>query len=291
MEELNARKSGSFSIGGDVKIHRLGFGAMRITGPGIWGPPLDRAEAIRTLKRLPELGIDFIDTANSYGPDVSEELIREALHPYNGILVATKAGLRRPRAGVWEPDGRPEYLKEEAIKSCRKLGLAQIGLWQLHSIDPKVPRDKQFAAVRSLLDEGIIRHAGLSNVSVEDIEAASAVFKVATVQNRYNLVDRGSEDVLVYCERHSIGFIPWFPLAAGTLAKQGSILDSVAKKHHATPSQIALAWVLKRSPVTLPIPGTSKVKHLEENVAATDIQLSTDEFAALDQAGRSESTS
>ena len=206
MPKLDARKSGSFKIGGEIEIHRLGFGAMRVTGPGIWGPPLDRAEAIRTLKRLPELGIDFIDTANSYGPDVSEELIREALHPYNGILVATKAGLRRPRAGVWEPDGRPEYLKEEAIKSCRKLGLAQIGLWQLHSIDPKVPRDKQFAAVRSLLDEGIIRHAGLSNVSVEDIEAASAVFKVTTVQNRYNLVDRGSEDVLVYCERHSIGF-------------------------------------------------------------------------------------
>jgi pyridoxine 4-dehydrogenase len=164
MEELNARKSGSFSIGGDVKIYRLGFGAMRVTGPGIWGPPLDRAEAIRTLKRLPELGIDFIDTANSYGPDVSEELIREALHPYNGILVATKAGLRRPRAGVWEPDGRPEYLREEAIKSCKKLGLEQIGLWQLHRIDPKVPRNKQFAAVRSLQDEGIIRHAGLSNV-------------------------------------------------------------------------------------------------------------------------------
>ena len=241
MEELNARKSGSFNIGGDMKIHRLGFGAMRITGPGIWGPPLDRAEAIRTLKRLPELGIDFIDTANSYGPDVSEELIREALHPYNGILVATKAGLRRPRAGVWEPDGRPEYLREEAIKSCKKLGLEQIGLWQLHSIDPKVPRDEQFAAVRSLQDEGIIRHAGLSNVSVEDIEAASVVFKVATVQNRYNLVDRGSEDVLTHCERQSIGFIPWFPLAAGALAKLGSILDSVAKKHHATPSQIALA--------------------------------------------------
>ena len=290
MEELNARKSGSFNIGGDMKIHRLGFGAMRITGPGIWGPPLDRAEAIRTLKRLPELGIDFIDTANSYGPDVSEELIREALHPYNGILVATKAGLRRPRAGVWEPDGRPEYLREEAIKSCKKLGLEQIGLWQLHSIDPKVPRDEQFAAVRSLQDEGIIRHAGLSNVSVEDIEAASAVFKVATVQNRYNLVDRGSEDVLTHCERQSIGFIPWFPLAAGALAKLGSILDSVAKKHHATPSQIALAWVLKRSPVMLPIAGTSKVEHLEENVAATDIRLPTDEFAALDQAGRSEWT-
>jgi aryl-alcohol dehydrogenase-like predicted oxidoreductase len=249
---------------------------------------LDRAEAIRTLKRLPELGIDFIDTANSYGPDISEELIREALHPYGGILVATKAGLRRPRSGVWEPDGRPKYLREEAIKSCKKLGLEQIGLWQLHRIDPRVPRDEQFAAVRSLQDEGIIRHAGLSNVSVEDIQAASKVFKVASVQNRYNLVDRSSADVLDYCERRNIGFIPWFPLAAGNLTKDGSILDSVAKKHRATPSQIALAWVLKRSPIMLPIPGTSKVAHLEENVAAVNIALSKDEFAALDRAGRAE---
>ena len=291
MAKLDARKSGSFRIGGDVEIHRFGFGAMRVTGPGIWGPPADRVEAIRTLKRLPELGINFVDTADSYGPDVSEQLIREALHPYDGILIATKAGLRRPRPGAWDTDGRPEYLREQAIKSREKLGLEQIGLWQLHSIDPKVPRDEQFAAVKSLQDEGIIRHAGLSNVSVEDIEAASGVFKVATVQNRYNLVDRGSEDVLDYCQSHAIGFIPWYPLAAGNLAKEGSILDSVAKTHNATPSQIALAWILKRSPVMLPIPGTSKVAHLEENVAAVDIQLSDEEFAALDREGRTERVS
>src|SRR6478609_938395 len=261
-----AAASGTFAIGGDLPVHRLGFGAMRITGPGIWGPPADRAEAIRILRRLPELGINFVDTADSYGPDVSEQLIREALHPYDGILIATKAGLRRPRPGAWEPDGRPTYLREQAIKSREKLGLEQIGLWQLHRIDPKVPREQQFAAVKSLQDEGIIRHAGLSNVSVEDIKAASEVFKVATVQNRYNLVDRGSEGVLDYCEKHGIGFIPWYPLAAGRLAKSGSILDAVAKAHDPTPSQIALAWVLTRSPVMLPIPGTSKVAHLEENV-------------------------
>jgi len=289
--KLDARKSGSFKIGGDTEVHRLGFGAMRLTGPGIWGPPGDRAEAILTLKRVPELRINFIDTADSYGPDVSEQLIREALYPYDGILIATKAGLRRPSPGQWEPDGRPEYLHQQAIKSRDKLGLEQIGLWQLHRVDPKVPRGEQFAAVKSLLDEGIIRHAGLSNVSVEDIEAASEMFKVATVQNRYNLVDRGSQDVLDYCEGHGIGFIPWFPLAAGNLAKAGSILDSLAKAHNAAPSQIALAWVLKRSPVMLPIPGTSKVAHLEENVAAVGIELSDEEFAALDREGRKERAS
>ena len=291
MFELDASKSGSFKIGGETEVHRLGFGAMRVTGPGIWGPPADRAEAIRTLKRVPELGINFIDTADSYGPDVSEQLIRDALYPYDGILIATKAGLRRPSPGQWEPDGRPEYLREQAIKSREKLGLGQIGLWQLHSIDPKVPRDEQFAAVKSLRDEGIIRHAGLSNVSVEDIEAASEVFEVATVQNRYNLVDRGSEAVLDFCEPRSIGFIPWFPLAAGSLAKPGSILDQIAKAHNAAPSQIALAWVLKRSPIMLPIPGTSRVAHLEENVAAVDVQLSDEGFAALDRAGRKERAS
>jgi len=288
MVKLDARKSGSFKIGGDIEIHRLGFGAMRITGSRIWGPPLNKNEAVRTLKRLPELGIDFIDTADSYGPDVSEQLIRETLYPYDGMLIATKAGLRRPSPGAWDRDGRPEYLRQQEIKSREKLGLEQIGLWQLHSIDPKVPRDEQLAAVKSLLDDGIIRHAGLSNVSVDDIEVASKLFKVATVQNRYNLVDRGSEDVLDYCEKHGIGFIPWYPLAAGRLAESGSILDDVAKAHGATPSQIALAWVLKRSPVILPIPGTSKVAHLEENVAAVDIPLSDAEFNALDREGRTE---
>jgi pyridoxine 4-dehydrogenase len=288
MAPLNARNSGSFKVGGDIEIHRLGFGAMRVTGPRIWGPPEDREEAIRTLKRVPELGINFIDTADSYGPDISEQLIREALYPYDGILIATKAGLRRPSPGAWERDGRPGYLRKEAIKSRERLGVEHIGLWQLHSIDPKVPRDEQFAAVKSLQDDGIIRHAGLSNVSIADIEAASKVFQVATVQNRYNLVDRGSEDVLDFCEKHGIGFIPWCPLAAGRLAKSGSILDAIAQAHDATPSQVALAWVLKRSPVILPIPGTSKVAHLEENVAAVNIQLPDKEFDALNRGGRTE---
>jgi pyridoxine 4-dehydrogenase len=288
MAQLDVRKSGSFKINNDIEIHRLGFGAMRITGARVWGLPLDIAEAIRTLKRLPGLGINFIDTADSYGPEVSEQLIRDTLYPYDGILIATKAGLRRPGPGEWERDGRPEHLREQAIKSRERLGLEQIGLWQLHAIDPKVPRDEQFAAVKSLLEDGIIRHAGLSNVTVADIEAASKMFEVATVQNRYNLVDRGSEDVLDYCEEHGIGFIPWFPLAAGRLAEAGAVLDAVADAHNATPGQIALAWVLKRSPVMLPIPGTSKVSHLEENVAAVNIELSEKEFDSLGREGRAE---
>jgi pyridoxine 4-dehydrogenase len=288
MAQANAAKSGSFKVGGDIKINRLGFGAMRVTGKGIWGPPKDRAEALRTLKRVPELGINFIDTADSYGPDISEQLIREALHPYKDMLIATKAGFQRPGPGMWEMDGRPEYLRAQALKSLKQLGVEQIGLWQLHRIDTKVPRDEQFDAVKSLLDDGIIRHAGLSEVSVADIKAAAKVFPVATVQNRYNLVDRGSEDALDHCEANGIGFIPWYPLAAGDLAKPGSLLDTIAKRHTAAPSQIALAWVLKRSKVMLPIPGTSKVAHLEENVAAVNIVLSDDEFAALDREGRLE---
>jgi pyridoxine 4-dehydrogenase len=283
----NASKSGSFKIGGDIEVNRLGFGAMRITGPGIWGPPVDRAEATRTLQRLPGLGVNFIDTADSYGPDVSEQLIHEALYPYRGInLIATKGGLTRSGPDVWVPNGRPEYLRQEAIGSRRKLGVDRIGLWQLHRIDPKVPRSEQFDAIKSLQNDGIILHAGLSEVSVADIEAASKIFKVATVQNRYNLVDRDSEDVLDYCERHGIGFIPWYPLAAGDLAKRGGPLDRIAKAHAATPSQIALAWALKRSPVMLPIPGTSRVAHLEENIAAVDVELSDEEFATLDREGR-----
>lgn len=289
MSQPNAAKSGTFKIGGEIEIHRLGFGAMRVTGSGIWGEPADRAEATRTLKRVPELGINFIDTADSYGPDVSEKLLRETLHPYKGMLIATKGGLLRPGPDVWEPNGRPEYLIQEAQKSRRQLGVERIDLWQLHRIDPKVPRDEQFAAIKSLLADGVIRYAGLSEVSVAEIEAASKVFPVVTVQNRYNLVDRASEDVLIYCERHGIGFIPWYPLAAGDLAKKGSLLDQIARRHQAAPSQIALAWTLKRSPVMLPIPGTSKVAHLEENVAAVDIALSDEEFAALDQAGRQQS--
>jgi aryl-alcohol dehydrogenase-like predicted oxidoreductase len=286
MSDLNAAKSGTFKIGGDLSVNRLGFGAMRITGRGIWGEPDDHAESVRTLKRLPELGIDFIDTADSYGPDVSERLIKEALHPYNKVVIATKAGLTRTGPDKWIPVGRPEYLIQQAHKSLRNLGVEQIDLWQLHRIDPKVPAKEQFDAIKSLLDDKIIRHAGLSEVSVADIEAASKVFKVATVQNRYNLVDRTSEDVLDYCTKHNIGFIPWFPLAAGDLAKPGSLLDTIARKHNAAPSQIALDWVLKRSPVMLPIPGTSKVRHLEENVAAVNITLSDEEFKALDAEGK-----
>ena len=286
MKTINAAASGTFRIGGEIEIHRLGFGAMRVTGRGVWGPPSDKAEALRTLKRLPELKVNFIDTADSYGPDVSENLIREALHPYEGLLVATKAGLTRGGPDQWTPNGRPDYLICQARKSLAKLGVDRIGLWQLHRIDPAVPRDEQFGAVKALLDEGVIAHAGLSEVSVDDIEAASKVFKVATVQNRYNLIDRGSEAVVDYCTQEGIGFIPWYPLAAGDLAKPGALLDTLAKHHGASPSQIALAWVLKRSPVMLPIPGTSKVSHLEENVAAAGLDLSDAEFEALDREGK-----
>jgi pyridoxine 4-dehydrogenase len=286
MSDLNASQSGSFKIGGELAIHRLGYGAMRVTGKGVWGDPADPASCLRTLKRLPELGINFIDTADSYGPDVSEPLIRQALHPYKGLVIATKGGLTRTGPDKWIPVGRPEYLIQQAHKSLRNLGVEQIQLWQLHRIDSKVPRDEQFGAIKSLIDDGIIAHAGLSEVSVEDIEAAGKHFNVATVQNKYNLVDRASEKVLDYCTRHGIGFIPWFPLAAGDLAKPGSVLDDIAKKHNAAPSQIALAWVLKRSPVMLPIPGTSQVSHLEENVAAVGITLTDDEFTSLDEAGK-----
>ena len=283
----SASRSGTFKIGGNLEISRLGFGAMRITGKGIWGPPADHDEAIRTLKHLPELGINFIDTADSYGPDVSEWLIREALHPYpKGLVIATKGGLTRSGPDIWKPVGRPEYLLQQVHKSLRNLGVEQIDLWQLHRIDPRVPADEQFDAIRSFIDQKLIRDAGLSEVSVEDIKAASKFFKVATVQNRYNLVDRTSEDVLDYCTAQNIGFIPWFPLAAGDLARSGFILDTMAKKYGAEPSQIALAWVLKRSPVMLPIPGTSKVAHLKQNVAAAGITLSDEDFSALDAEGR-----
>lgn len=281
MSQTNAAQSGEFLIGGELKVHRLGFGAMRVTGDGIWGEPEDRTESLRTLKTLPELGINFIDTADSYGPNISEELLREALHPYNGIVIATKAGLARTGPNQWIPLGRPEYLIQQAYGSCHRLGVRQIDLWQLHRIDPKVPRDEQFDAIKKLVADGVVRHVGLSQVSVDEIEAASKYFNVATVQNRFNLIDRSSDIVLEYCERSNIGFIPWFPLAEGNLARPGSLLDTLAKRYQAAPSQIALAWVLKRSPVMLPIPGTSKVKHLEQNVAAVDIKLTNEEFTAL----------
>ncbi|HVZ14476.1 MAG TPA: aldo/keto reductase [Bauldia sp.] len=286
MPSLDASKAGHFKIGGEISVVRLGFGAMRITGAGIWGEPADRPEALRTLKRTRDLGIDFIDTADAYGPDVSEELIREALYPYGDTLIATKGGLTRIGPNRWSPVGRAEYLIQQTQRSARRLGVEQIGLWQLHRLDPKTPREESFGAVKTLLDDGIIRHAGLSNVTVEDIEAASRFFPVATVQNRYNLIERTSEDVLDYCEKRGIGFIPWHPLAAGSLAKPGSLLDAIARRHNAAPGQIALAWVLKRSPVMLPIPGTSRVAHLEENVAAAAIRLSQEDFAALDHEGR-----
>ena len=286
MSQPDATKSGTFNIGGDIPVHRLGFGAMRVTGQGVWGEPEDRGEAIATLKRLPHLNVNFIDTAHAYGPETSEKLLHEALHPYKGMLIATKGGLDRPGPGNWVPNGRPEVLIAQARRSRELLKVEQIGLWQLHRIDPKVPAREQFGAIKTLLDEGVIRHAGLSEVSVGDIQEASKVFKVATVQNRYNLVDRTHEAVLDYCGEHAIGFIPFFPLAAGDLAKTHTALEHVAKKHNATTGQIALAWLLKRSPVMLPIPGTSKVKHLEENTAAANIELSHEEYETLNKAAK-----
>lgn len=282
----SAAASGQFRIAGDLAVTRLGFGAMRITGKGIWGEPADRAEALRVLRRLPELGVDFIDTADSYGPFVSEDLIAEALAPYKDVVVATKGGLTRHGPNIWVPVGRPEYLRQCVLMSLRRLKLERIDLWQLHRIDPKVPREEQFGVIADMLKEGLIRHAGLSQVSVEEIEAARKVFPVATVQNLYNLVDRSSEDVLDYCAANEIGFIPWFPLAAGDLAKPGTALDAIVHKTGATPSQVALAWVLKRSPAMLPIPGTGQVAHLEDNVRAAEIELSDEDFQALDAQAR-----
>lgn len=286
MTSIDAGQSGQFAIGGDLRVNRLGFGAMRITGTGVWGPPSDRAAALATLRRLPELGVDFIDTADAYGPDISEQLIRAALHPYPGLVIATKGGLTRSGPNQWTANGRPDYLLAQARRSLHKLGVERIDLWQLHRIDPQVPRDEQFGAIRHLLDEGLIRHAGLSEVTVDEIQAAQRIFPVATVQNRYNLVDRGSEAVLDYCERQGIGFIPWFPLAAGELAQPGGRLERIARQHGASAGQVALAWLLQRSPVMLPIPGTSNVAHLEQNVAAAGLRLSAQECAELAQAAR-----
>jgi len=288
MERAMTKPFGTFRIGGKLEVHRLGFGAMRLTGPGIWGPPQDLSEAKRTLARVRELGIDFIDTADSYGPFVSEELIGEVLAPYRGIVVATKAGLARHGPDIWRPLARPEYLRQQILLSLRHLKVESIDLWQLHRIDPKVPRDEQFSAIAEMQREGLIRHVGLSEVTVEEIEAAGRHFEVATVQNLYNLVNRRSEDVLEHCEKRKIGFIPWYPLAAGSLSRPGGPLDSLSRKLSATPSQLALAWVLKRSPVTLPIPGTAKVAHLEENTAASSVVLSDEDFRALDALGRQE---
>ena len=279
-----ATAAGTFKIGGDLEVTRLGFGAMRITGEGIWGPPRDHDEAVRVLKRLPELGVDFIDTADSYGPETSEALIAEALHPYDGIVVATKAGLTRTGPQQWHSVGRPEYLRQQCELSLRRLDVDQIDLWQLHRIDPKVDRDEQFGVFKELQDEGKVRHIGLSEVGVDEIKAAQEVFEVATVQNLYNLTERKHEDVLDLCEQQGIGFIPWFPLAAGKLAEPGGPVARIAEAHDATTGQVALAWLLQRSEVMLPIPGTGSVAHLEENVAAAELQLTDDEVEALDQA-------
>ena len=269
-----AVRSGTFAIGGDLPVHRLGYGAMQLTGPGVWGEPADRVQAIAVLRRAVELGINLVDTADSYGPYVSEELIREALYPYpKGLVIATKAGLARPGPGRWVPLGRPEYLRQECEMSLRRLGVERIDLFQLHRIDPKVPADDQFGVLRDLQKEGKVRHVGLSEVSVTEIEAACRIMPIATVQNQYNLAYRNSEDVLDYCTRKNIGFIPWFPLATGKLAKPHGALTRIARQLGAQPVQVALAWLLKKSPVMLPIPGTSKVKHLEENTAAALLNI------------------
>ncbi|MCW2886531.1 MAG: aldo/keto reductase [Streptosporangiaceae bacterium] len=285
MTELNARpaaESGVFSIGGDLPVNRLGFGAMRITGPGVWGEPTDRDEAIRVLRRAAELGVTLIDTADSYGPHVSEELIAEALHPYpEDLVIATKGGLTRQGPDLWAPVGRPEYLHQQVEMSLRRLRVERIDLYQLHRIDAKVPLEDQLGKLEELRAAGKIRHIGLSEVSVAEVEQARRLAEVASVQNLYNLTNRQSQDVLDYCTAEGIAFIPWFPLATGELARPGSVLDAAAKDHDATPAQLALAWLLHLSPVVLPIPGTSKVTHLEDNVAAARIKLSPQETTAL----------
>ncbi|APG05450.1 oxidoreductase [Luteibacter rhizovicinus DSM 16549] len=284
MASINASASGTFKIGGDLEVNRLGFGAMRITGKGIWGEPANPKAARETLAKLPELGVNLIDTADSYGPYVSEDLIREVLHPYKGLVIATKGGLTRHGPDIWAPLGRPEYLRQCVLMSLRRLGVERIDLWQLHRVDEKVPQDEQFGVIRDMQNEGLIRHVGLSEVNVAQIEAASKFFKVATVQNLYNLGNRQSEAVVDYADKHNIGFIPWFPLAAGELAKEGSVLSKIAKKLDATDGQVALAWLLKRSPVILPIPGTGSPDHLEENVKGAALKLSQEDFEALEHA-------
>ena len=279
-----AAKSGTFRIGDDLVVHRLGYGAMQITGKGIWGPPADRDECIRVLRRTLELGVDFIDTADSYGPYVSEELIAEALYPYpKGLVIATKAGLERTGPNQWPTNGRPDHIRKAIDGSLKRLRLERIDLYQLHRIDPKVPADEQFGVMKELRDAGKVRHVGLSEVDVADIERARKVLPIVTVQNRYNLVERQHEDVLDYCEREGIGFIPWFPLLTGKLAESGGALARTAKRLGATAPQVALAWLLARSPVMLPIPGTSKVKHLEENMHGAEIELRPEDVKAIDE--------
>jgi aryl-alcohol dehydrogenase-like predicted oxidoreductase len=285
--EAPAARSGHFNIGGDLPVVRLGFGAMRLTGKGIWGEPADHDECIAVLRRAVELGVTLIDTADSYGPFVSEMLIAEALHPYpKNLVIATKAGLQRPGPDVWEPDGRPEHLRDRCEGSLRRLKVERIDLFQLHRIDPKVPLEDQIGTLRDLQKEGKVHHLGLSEVNVKEIEAVRKLVDIATVQNLYNLTDRHSEPVLEYCTREKLGFIPWFPLATGRLADTGGPLAAAAGRLHAAPEQVALAWLLKKSPVILPIPGTSKVSHLESNTEAALLEIDDGLFKELDRTGR-----
>ena len=280
-----AGTAGEFLIGGDLRVTRLGFGSMRLTGKGIWGEPENRAEAVRVLRRAVELGVNFIDTADSYGPGVAEEIIAEALRPYPaGLVIATKGGFERPGPGKWVENGRPEHLRSACEGSLRRLCLDRIDLYQLHRIDPKVPAEDQFGALKELQDQGKIKHIGLSEVSVKQIQHAQTVIPIASVQNRYSVTDRGSEDVLEYCEQQKLGFIPWFPLAAGKLSGSDSPINRLAAQWKATPSQIALAWLLSRSPVMLPIPGTSRVEHLEENVAAAALKIDASQLKEIGRA-------
>jgi pyridoxine 4-dehydrogenase len=285
MTTLQTETTGTFVLGGNLTIHRLGYGAMRITGPGIWGEPKDRGEALRVLKRAVELGVDFIDTADAYGPEVSENLIAEALYPYPaGLVIATKGGFARSGPNKWEVVGRPEYLRQCVEMSLRRLKLERIELYQLHRIDPKVPVEESLGALKDLQKAGKIRHIGLSEVSAAEIDRASKTVEIVSVQNQYNLSDRQHEKVLQYCEQQKMAFIPWFPVAAGKLAQPGGPLDQVARKHGATVAQLSLAWLLHHSPVMIPIPGTSSVKHLEENMAAGKLQLSAEEWKTVEGA-------
>lgn len=283
-ENLNAAASGTFTIGGDLKVNRLGYGSMQLTGKGVWGEPKDPDEAVRVLQRAVELGVNFIDTADSYGPFVAEQLIRKALHPYrDDLIIATKAGLTRSGPNDWRPVGRPEYLRQQAELSLRHLGLERIDLFQLHRIDPQVPLEDQLGELEKLRQEGKIRHIGLSEVSVDELHEASKITKIASVQNLYNLSTRKAEALLEEAEKHDIAFIPWFPLATGKLAREGGPLDEISKRLDAKPAQVALAWLLRRSPVILPIPGTSTVAHLDENIEAAHLQLSDEDFETLDK--------
>ena len=283
----SAQASGTFALGGDLPVVRLGYGSMQLTGDGVWGDPKDPDEAVRVLRRAVELGVTFIDTADSYGPVVAEQLIKKALHPYaDGLVIATKAGLTRPGPGDWRPVGRPEYLRQQVELSLRALGLERIDLHQLHRIDPQVPLADQVGTLKELQDEGKIRHIGLSEVSVEELQEAQKSATIVSVQNLFNLSDRSAEPLLDHAEAEGIAFIPWFPLATGQLSRPGGPLDALAQEHGATPSQLALAWLLRRSPVMLPIPGTSTVAHLEDNLAAATLQLSDEEFARLTDAVR-----